>query len=334
MRTELTLSRAATAAHSLTDFTRAVNDANASRRATATTKLTVATDMATAIPPALLTAAAETLDGALAGQHPADPMLGPSLSRLISAVNATVKRSGPLIERSLVAPLEQAGLVVMRHVAMPVTDAAKNLVAYNQMRALRGVSVTEDAPASGPMIVYDLLVYCPKTRRATLIEVKRGNGATELRKIKPITAALKAGSLQVRSHLKKLGIKARHVDAKLVDYYGHSGFDDDIRITGSQLDRYFGAPVQGVIEAVLGEVRNRLFGVMPQLLATAMAEAAHGPAQEPRTITIGDGIRIAPEHVSAVELPTRRNVKLKPARNVIAIRGRQQRGSAQPVSVQ
>jgi hypothetical protein len=311
MRTELTNSRATSAAFSLTDFTRAVRVADAAKPLKASSGVTVATDLSPAIPPALLQAAVASLEAALAGRHPTDPMLGVSLSTLVSVINCAVKRSGPLIEQALDTALEQAGFVVFRQVGMPVTDAAKNLVTFNDMRNLRGVSVSSDAPAQGPMIVYDLLVYCPKSRRAVLLEVKRGNGMTELRKIKPITAALKAGSLQIRNHLKRLGIKANQVDAKLVDYYGRSGFNDDIRITGSQLDQYFGASVQGLIEAVLGEVRRRLFAALPLLLAQAMAEAAQGVDPQPRMVTIGNGVRIAPEHIGSIELPMRRNPRAK-----------------------
>jgi hypothetical protein len=326
MRTELTSTRAATAAFSLTDFTHAVRDADAAKPLKATANLTAAADLVPAIPPALMAAAVGTLEAALAGRHPTDPMLGISLSRLVSVINCAVKRSGPLIEQALNTALERAGFVVLRQVALPVSAAAKNLVTFNEMRNLRGVSVTTDAPAEGPTIVYDLLVYCPKSRRAVLIEVKRGNGMTELRKVKPITAALQAGSLQIRNHLKRLGIKASQVDAKLVDYYGRSGFDDEIRITGNQLDRYFGASIQGLIEAVLREVRRRLFAALPQLLAQAMAEAAHGPEPQPRMITIGNGIRIAPEHISSIDLPSRRSRKATPndqalQNRVIAIGG-------------
>jgi hypothetical protein len=316
MRTELSTARASAAAVSLTDFTRAVRNADAAEPHKAHAAVGVAADLVPVIPEALMMAALKTLDEALQGRHPTDPLLGVSLSRLVSIINAAVKRSGPLIEQALDVALERAGFVVFRQVGMPVSRAAKNLVAFNDMRSLRGVSVASDAPADGPMIVYDLLVYCPKSRRAVLIEVKRGSGKTEVRKIKPISAALKAGSLQIKTHLRRLGIKAHHVDAKLVDYYGRSGFDDEIRITGAELDRYFGASVQGLIEAVLGEIRRRLFAALPNLLAQAMAEAAQGPEPErqPRMITIGDGIRIAPEHISSIELPMRRapRTKLRP----------------------
>lgn len=315
---------------SLTDFTRAVNAAGLGR---SEAPVDVATSLAPSIPQALLASAVETLEAALAGRHPSDPLLGGSLSRLVSAVNAAVKRSGPLIEKALVAALEQSGYVVLRHVAMGVSEAAMNLVAYNEMRDLRGVSVTADAPADGPVIIYDLLVYCPKTRRAMLLEVKRGNGMTELRKIRPMTRALQAGSLQVKAQLKALGYKVRSVDAKLVDYYGHSGFSDAVRLTGKDLDRYFGVPVRGLIEAVLGEMRARLFAALPGLLAHAMAEAAQGPEPARRTITLPNGIRVAPEHVRQIELPPRRKGKAKLVQ-VITIAGRRPPGGQPAATVQ
>jgi hypothetical protein len=339
MRTELSTTRASTAVFSLTDVTRAVREADAARPPKSRPSIGVAVDLVPVIPEALMASAVKTLEEALKGRHPTDPLLGTSMSRLVSIINAAVKRSGPLIEQALDVALEQAGFVVFRQVGMPVSKAAQNLVAFNDMRSLRGVSVASDAPTDGPMIVYDLLVYCPRTRRAVLLEIKRGSGKTEVRKIKPMTHALKAGSLQIRTHLKRLGIKAHHVDAKLVDYYGRSGFADDVRITGAELDRYFGAPVQGLIEAVLGEVRRRLFAALPNLLAQAMAEAAQGPEPErqPRMITIGNGIRIAPEHVSAIELPMRRISKAKKrlvaaSSKVIAI-GASRRPGGSPATV-
>lgn len=331
MRTSHSSSSRTVAGLSLTDFTQAVR--TAARREPNAATVDVAADLRPSIPPALLASAVETLEAALAGQHPVDPMLGPSLSRLVSAVNAAVKRSGPLIEKALVAALERAGYVVLRHVAMPVSEAARNLVAFNEMRDLRGVSVAADAPAEGSAIVYDLLVYCPKTRRAWLIEVKRGNGATELRKIRPITEALNAGSLQIKAHLKALGYRVRSVDAKLVDYYGHSGFDDQVRITGADLDRTFQAPVRGLIEAVLAEMRARLFAALPALLAQAMAEAAQGPEREPRLVTLSGGVKVAPEHVRQIELPARRRVKPRQVQ-VIHLKGPRRPAGSAPAAVQ
>ena len=324
MRTELTTRF--NSALSLSDFTNAVRQANITPNrsgpnsvTTSAKALTTAARLRPVIPPALMAAAVDTLEAALKSKHPIDPMLGPSLSCLVSLVNAVIKRSGPLIEKALVTTLEQAGYVVLKQVAMPVSMAAQNLVAWNEMRALRAISVNADAPATGPMIVYDLLVYCPKTRRAMLLEVKRGNGKTELRKIRPITSALQAGSLQVKAYMKSLGFKVRTVDAKLIDFYGHSGFDDAIRISGDDLDQYFRAPVRLLIDTLLESVRTRLFEALPLLLAKAQAEAMQGIEPAPQTVILAGGIRIAPEHIGSIELPPRRRGKIKRSAKVIAI---------------
>ncbi len=178
-----------------------------------------------AIPSDLLMAARKTFDAAMSGDHPVDPMLGRSLSCLTSAVNSVIKRSGSLIEKSVRAALEQAGYMVFPQVAMHLSNAAQDLVRANARETLRGVSVKLEAPVDdAPLVIFDMLVFDPRKQRATLIECKRGNGATEARKVEPITATLLAGSLQVASYLKAMGITVKSVDARVIDYYGHSDF--------------------------------------------------------------------------------------------------------------
>jgi hypothetical protein len=258
-----------------------------------------------AIPADLLAAAHKTFDAAMSGEHPVDPMLGRSLSCLTSAVNSVIKRSGSLIEKSVRTALEQAGYVVFTQVAMQLSKAAKDLVRANARETLRGVSVKLEAPADdAPLVIFDMLVFDPRTRRATLIECKRGNGATEIRKIEPISATLLAGSLQVASYLKARGIKVKSVDARVVDYYGRSGFSDDLRISGSQLDAYFRAPVTPLVDAVLGDVRARLFAFVPDLLNVALTDA-RGDGDDAGSQDLAElptGARIQPHHLSMIEV--------------------------------
>ncbi len=258
-----------------------------------------------AIPADLLAASCKTFDAAMAGEHPVDPLLGPSLSCLISAVNSMVKRSGSLIEKSMCAALEQAGYIVFTQVALQLTKASKDLVRNNSRDTLRGINVKLEAPADdAPLVIFDMLVIHPRTRRATLIEVKRGNGATEIRKIEPISATLLAGSLQVASHLKAKSIKVKSVDARVIDYYGRSGFPDHLRITGDQLDAYFKAPVKPLVDAVLGGVRARLFEFVPDLLNVALADA-RGDGKDmpgPDLVDLPGGARIQPHHLPMIEV--------------------------------
>jgi hypothetical protein len=259
-----------------------------------------------AIPKALADAADATLAAALAGEHPVDPLLGPSLSCLTSAVNSAVKRSGSLIEKAIIAGFEQAGFMVFPQVAMQLTDAAKDLVKRNAPGSLRGVVIKADAPAAEePLVVYDMLVVHPGRRHATLIEVKRGSGNTEIRKIAPITATLLAGGLQATSFLRAKGIKVRSVDAKVIDYYGRSGFGDHVRVAGDQMDAYFKAPIKPLVEAVLARVKTRLFTALPDLLNTALVQARgaandNGRARD-EVVTLPGGATIAKAHLPAVD---------------------------------
>jgi hypothetical protein len=274
-----------------------------------------ATTVQITIPADLLAASRKTFDSAMSGQHPVDPMLGRPLSCLTSAVNSVVKRSGSLIEKSLRAALAQAGYTVFTQVAMQLSKAATDLVRTNSRDMLRGVNVKLEAPADdAPLVTFDMLVIDPRTRRATLIECKRGNGATELRKIQPITATLLAGSLQVASYLKAKGIAVRSVEACVIDYYGRSGFPDAIRVTGEQLDAYFNAPVKPLVDAVLEGVRARLFAFIPDLLNVALSDARGdgveaGPADLAELPT---GARIQPHHLPMIEIARggrRRNLR-------------------------
>lgn len=260
----------------------------------------------TVIPAELLAAVQQTLDGALSGTFPDDPLLGPSLSCLTSAVNSVIKRSGSLIEKSIRAALERAGYIVFTQVAMQLTDAAKELVRSNARETLRGVNVKMAAPADNePLVIYDMLVIHPGTRRATLIEVKRGGGSTELRKIEPISATLLAGSLQVASFLRAKGIKVRLVDACVIDFYGRSGFADHLRVSGEQIDARFKAPVKALVDAVLNEVRARLFEIVPDLIHEALVEARGDDAGDTVSdlVELPGGARLPRRHLPMIETP-------------------------------
>ncbi len=296
---------------SLSDVTAAIADASkpigaSNRDAKRLPTLSLASSLKPAIPATLLASSLKSLDEAMAGDHPTEPMFWGSFSQMLSASNSIVKRSGPMIEKGLVASFEQSGFVVFKHVAMQISDAARALVANNDVAKLKDVSVAADAPASGRMTVFDLLVYNPATKVATLIEVKRGNGVTEVRKTGPIVETLLAGALQVKALLKARGLAVSRVDAKVIDYYGHSGFSDDMRITGDQLDSYFRAPVRAMVEALLSEVARQARLKVRPLLESALAELvattqAPRPAQPP-LLTLPNGLRVCPEHMGSIEV--------------------------------
>lgn len=115
--------------------------------------------------------------------------------------------------------------------------------------------------------------------------------------------------MQVASYLKAMGIKVRSVDARVVDYYGRSGFPDQLRITGDQLDAYFRAPVRALIDAVLEGVRGRLFAFVPDLLNVALSDARGGSPNDmqtdearPNLAELSTGARIQPHHLPMIEV--------------------------------
>jgi hypothetical protein len=277
------------------------------------------TPPAVAIPALLLASVHKTLDEVFSHKHAVEPVFGASLSAMMSALNSVVKRSGCLIEKSIAAGLKQRDLIVFTQVAMHLTDAAKDLVSLNAPDVLRGVAIRSDAPANVevPLVIFDMLVFDPKTGRAKIIEVKRGNGKTELRKIKPITATLIAGSLQVASLLKAKGLKIKSVEARVIDYYGHSGFPDHIRLPGSDLDRYFGADVQSLVEATQRLVTADIMAEVPDLLGAAMRQARGLVANDNRAddkapvdlVTLPGGARVSAAHLPVIETAQKRRSK-------------------------
>lgn len=306
---------------SLSDVTAAIALASKPRHAgTRLPTLSLASSLKPAIPATLLASSLKSLDAAMSMRHPTEPMFSPKYSMMLSRSNAFVKRSGSMIEKALVASFEQSGFVVFTQIAMPISDAARALVINNDAAALKGVSVLADAPVSGRLTVFDLLVYNPVTKVATLVECKRGNGLTEARKTAPITETLLAGALQVRAYLKGRGLAVKRVDAKVIDYYGHSGFSDAIRITGAQLDAYFRAPVRAMVEALLTEVAHQARQRIRPLLEGALAELATTmpttTPEQPALLTLANGLRVPPEHMGAIEVRrSGRNLHVKGKRH-------------------
>ncbi len=310
---------------SLSDVTAAIADVARHRNAipsalTDQSHLSLATSLKPAIPVALLTSSLKSLEAAMSNSHPTEPMFPAKVSEFLSRANAFVKRSGSMIEKALGASFEQCGFVVFTQVAMPISDAARALVVNNDVVKLKDVSVVADASSSGRMTVFDLLVYNPSTRVATLIEVKRGNGTTEARKTGPIGETLLAGALQVKAYLKARGLAVRKVDPKVIDFYGHSGFHDDLRVTGDQLDAYFRAPVKAMVDALLTEVANHAQRHIRPLLERALAElvASTEPRQpdRPALLTLPNGLRVPPQHMGSIEVRrTGRRVGAKGSHN-------------------
>lgn len=241
----------------------------------------------TACSPELLAAAEAAVDGALGAVFALDPLLGPDLSQLASVLASVVKRHGHLLEAALAEALEDSGrYLVLRSVAMPITEATQELLRASTPEQLRGKSVAMSGDVAQTVFL-DLIAIDLETRRAILAEVKRGGGRSEARKRHQVEWVLRAAGLQGRAFLASLGIQVATARPILIDVYGRSGFAADLTATGTDLDAMFGVPVNAALEAVTRVLATRLRAAVPALVTTAFA---HGAGSEDVQIMARPGL--------------------------------------------
>jgi hypothetical protein len=219
--------------------------------------------------PALIRAARNAVAGALAGDFPVDPIVGPDLSRAISIIGSVVKRHGSLIEMGIAGALIASDrFIVLTNVALPLTKGATQLLdAKNADEDLGKIRLSADSEAEG-IVNVDLVVVDPDAGWAGAYEIKRGNGVTEHGKRRPIVRKLKAARLVLASYIKQAGYgPVEKVTSAIIDYFGGSGFDSEFTLTREQLDLHFGVPVAATVDAMTETTRDTLRAELPRLLA-------------------------------------------------------------------
>jgi len=221
---------------------------------------------------ALLTRAAQqVVASAIAGKFAADPLVLPTMSKLMSTVASVVKRHGTEIQHAVAAALENSRrFIVLSNVAIPITKEAMDLLAESGDSDLAEVRLNVDSP-SDRMMEVDLVVVDLTDNSAGAFEVKRGNGETELRKRRLIELDLRAVRLVLASYLSTCGYPGiKTVVTGIIDYYGRSKFADDLTITRMTIDQRFGVPVAATVDAMTEALRQALDCVLPDLFARAM----------------------------------------------------------------
>lgn len=84
---------------------------------------------------ALIRAAREVVAGALAGDFPQDPVIGPDLSRAISTLGSVVKRHGGLIELGIAGALiASERFVVLTNVCAPCHQRSSAVARREKLR--------------------------------------------------------------------------------------------------------------------------------------------------------------------------------------------------------
>jgi hypothetical protein len=260
-------------------------------------------------PASIVRASRAVIDNALAGDFPIDPVIGPNLSKTFSIINSVVKRHGLLIQRTLGDALAASGrFEVLTEVPLPITEAAHDLLtSQNSDRDLAKIQLKADSKIIR-MVTIDLIVVDTESGWAGAYDVKRGNGATETRKRRPIEHDLRASRLVLASFLAKYGYDdIRSVTTAVIDYYGASGFSKELKLTREQLDEHFGVPVLDTIDAMTAELQRALHAEMRTLLAPALK---HLPRSKNEEVDVAD--LVAP-------LPAANGFKAEPCANSIGL---------------
>ena len=243
---------------------------------------------------ALIRAAREAVAGALAGDFPIDPVIGKDLSRALSCIGSVVKRHGALIEMGIAGALTNSDrFIVLPKVSLPLTKAALQLLdGKNSDESLAKIRLSADSEADG-MVNLDLCVVDPEAHWAGVYEIKRGNGATEHGKRRPIMRKLRAVRPVLASYVHQLGYgPIETVTSAVIDYFGSSGFDSHFTITRDMLDEYFGVPVVATVDAMTAAVRDALEAELPALFEPVfdhmtMPNAGMQTLPNPGTTTVG-----------------------------------------------
>ena len=188
-----------------------------------------------------LATAASTVKAALAVEFAQEPLVSQEVSRIVSVVASVCKRHGPLIEASMAEALIKSDrLVVLRNIKLPISEAARSLVASGKINQVASLSLDLDGAIVDEVDV-DLIVIDEAHHWAAALQVKRGNGATEPGKRRRIENGLLAAEITLPSYLRRNGFPSVDMGvAAIVDYYGNSAFRQDMTLNRDDLDGFFG----------------------------------------------------------------------------------------------
>ena len=231
---------------------------------------------------AVARAARQAMIGALGGDFSVDPLVSAAMSRCFSVIGSLIQRHGLLIQRTVADALVASGRFdVYSNVQVPLTEAANDLLAArNAPDKLATIRLQSDARAVR-LVTLDLLVVEPEVGWAGGYDVKRGNGATDSRKRRPLEHDLRGVGMVLSDHLVKLGYSGiTDVTTGIIDYYGFSNFSRELKVLGGELDEHFGVPVTAHVEALTEALRVALQAELPDLLRPAI-QALPGIAPAP-----------------------------------------------------
>jgi hypothetical protein len=255
---------------------------------------------------ALERAAQLAVSNAISSVFAEDPVIGADLSRAISVLGSVVKRHGLLLQKTLADALAASDRFdVLVDVALPITEAAHELLlGKNAAEDLARTSIRADSPATR-IVTADLMVIDPEAAWAGAYDVKRGNGATESRRRRPIEHDLRATRLILASYLGKRDYEnITSVTTGVIDYYGSSGFSKELKIERDELDAHFGVPVEATLDMMTIKLRSALHSELPNLFGEALRSIRRdvSKAKDAPTVAAPSALNHCAEHVTVQSL--------------------------------
>ena len=203
-----------------------------------------------------------------------DPIVGNV--RPVSAVaDSAVRKHGTLLPKVLAGILKEQGLQVITEMQLPIYEAALSLARSNDYDAIKHVDVDCKGEIAGHYRA-DLVVFDPKTKWLGIFDGKRGTGNSDSSSTAQLIPKLIALRLTALAMMKTFNIPALTCDVAVIDFYGNSGYPDDLKVNGCDLNDYFGFEV----DAGLAEF-NQCFAVG---LANLLKMVAPSSGADPQAV--------------------------------------------------
>ena len=242
---------------------------------------------------ALHAAVSQTVQGSVNAEFKPDPLFTAEFSRLLSTANSVVKKHGPMIEDAIAAELERAKLTVHRNTSIPITSAALAMVNSRDYAQLSKRQYDFNEKDIADTVDVDILAIDEANGWACAVSVKRGNGFTEPKKRKANERELRALELTLASRLRQQGYPT--IDTAtvgVIDYFGQTGFAEDLAISGVGIDQFFDLPIVVSIDRMAASLKAAFDAELVRLLepilrslnlgASAAAGANADDASRPR----------------------------------------------------
>ena len=244
----------------------------------------------------------EAVAGALAGDFRVDPLIGKDSCRAPRYRERSQAPWRPDRDRRRRGAGRQGPLHRAAQCRHPVDQGSAAVARRQEHRRdpFQDQALGWNSEAAG-IVNVDLVVVDPEAGWAGAYEIKRGNGATEHGKRRPIMRRLRAVRLVLASFVDQLGYgPIKTATSAVIDYFGASGFDAHFTITRDQARRALRRARRGhvLVDAMTKAARDALEVELPALFEPVFEQMTSSDAgmpalPNPGTSTVGKFVATA-----------------------------------------